>query len=177
MAVVAALNIATRFSTKRILLFASLLVIPATILLPFAGGRHRYWPIVFPALTIGTFGTTLLFNIAYIAMFKYTPPSMAGTVGAIFNSALQIGSAVGLAIITSIETNVEKQTGGPSQFDGRAEGYWFLVGIVCVEALVILFFLKEDAAPIEVDEALEDGNSSAPLQIPLDRMGNGVLET
>ena len=104
------------FSIKTILMTGSLLLIPATILLPFAtslsSAQSHYWPIVFPAFLIGTAGATLLFNNTNIAMFRHTPPAMAGTVGAVFNAALQVGSAVGIAAITSIQTNIDAQTGG-----------------------------------------------------------------
>lgn len=67
---------------------------------------------------------------------------MTGTVGAIFNGALQLGSAVGIAAVSSIETSVEATHGGPTEYHGRAAAFWFLLGIVCAEALAILIFYK-----------------------------------
>lgn len=89
------------------------------------------------------------------------------------NSALQLGSAIGLAIITAIETNVEGETGGSANYDGRAAGYWFLLGIACTEVLVVLVFLKgEPTALVEKEiveqtdagtlEKVEDSNSHTP---------------
>ena len=74
---------------------------------------------------------------------------MAGTVGAIFNSALQCGSAVGLAAITSIETSVEATHGGPQEYAGRAAAFWFLLGIVVLEFISISIFYDRstDHAP------------------------------
>ena len=45
---------------------------------------------------------------------------MAGTVGAIFNGALQLGSAVGIAAVSSIETSVEERSGDEAGYAGRA---------------------------------------------------------
>ena len=71
--------------------------------------------------------TVVLYQFLYsIALFSITPPEVAGVVGAIFTCALQLGSAAGTAIITSIQTSVEVRHGGPSGFDGRAAGLWFL---------------------------------------------------
>ena len=67
---------------------------------------------------------------------------MAGTVGAIFNGALQLGSAVGIAAVSSIETSVEKTHGGPEKYTGRAASFWFLLAIVCVELVAMLVFYK-----------------------------------
>ena len=55
---------------------------------------------------------------------------MAGTVGAIFNGALQLGSAVGIAAVSSIEQSVEAKNGDPSGYAGRAAAFWFLLGII-----------------------------------------------
>jgi hypothetical protein len=65
---------------------------------------------------------------------------MTGTVGAIFNGALQCGSAVGLAAITSIETSVEATHGGSQEYTGRAAAFWFLLGIVILEFISVSIF-------------------------------------
>jgi hypothetical protein len=74
---------------------------------------------------------------------------MAGTVGAVFNGALQCGSAVGLSAITSIEASVEATQGGPQEYTGRAAAFWFLFGIVTLEFISVLFFYDRstDHAP------------------------------
>ncbi|KAI0062240.1 hypothetical protein BV25DRAFT_1916160 [Artomyces pyxidatus] len=64
----------------------------ATILLPFGNTSQRYWSIIFPAFIIGTLGNMVVHTNSNIAIFKNTPPEIAGTVGAMFNAALQIGS-------------------------------------------------------------------------------------
>lgn len=69
---------------------------------------------------------------------------MAGTVGAIFNGALQLGSAIGLAAFSSIETSTErKQPNGFEHYQGRSAGFLFVLAVVCAEALSILVFYKE----------------------------------
>lgn len=52
---------------------------------------------------------------------------MAGTTDAIFNGALQSGSLVGLAAITSIETAVEAAHRGSQEYARRAVALWFLL--------------------------------------------------
>jgi len=75
-----------------------------------------------------------------IAIFQAAPASMAGTVGAIYNGALQCGSAVGLAAITSIETSVEATHGGSQEYAGRAAAFWFLSGLVALEFISMSIF-------------------------------------
>ncbi|KAJ8579845.1 hypothetical protein M405DRAFT_869916 [Rhizopogon salebrosus TDB-379] len=77
---------------------------------------------------------------ANIAIFRATPASMAGTVGAIFNGALQCGSAVSLSAITSIESPVEASHGGPQEYTRQAAAFSFLFGIVTLEFISVVFF-------------------------------------
>ena len=80
---------------------------------------------------------------------------MAGTVGAIFNGALQLGSAIGISAVGSIESSVEEKQGGPAGYAGRAASFWFLLGIGAVEFIAMLVFYrisKEGAAAEEEEE-------------------------
>ncbi|KAF8891928.1 major facilitator superfamily domain-containing protein [Gymnopilus junonius] len=105
----------------------------------------------FPGFFVGTTGMTLVFTTTNVALFAYTPPKMAGIVGAIFTCALQLGSAAGAAIITSIQTSVEQNNGGPDGFQGRAAGFWFLFTFSAIVALTVLLFMKS-ARPVAVVE-------------------------
>jgi MFS family permease len=150
----------SRFRLKHLMLFGSFLTIIGSILLPFGSKASRYWPIVFPAFSVGTIGTTILFVNANIAIFKFTPPSMAGTVGAIFNSALQLGSAVGIAAISSVQTSVQEKKGGFASFEGRAAGFWFLLGMVGLLSINIFIFMK-DTPPTPPMNMVESGSTES----------------
>lgn len=79
-----------------------------------------------------------------IAIFRTSPASMAGTVGAIFNAALQLGAAVGIAAVGQIESSQDAKKGKPDSYAGRAAAFWFLLAIVCVEWLALLVFYHVD---------------------------------
>ncbi|TFK61364.1 MFS general substrate transporter [Pluteus cervinus] len=125
-----------------LLLGALILMFIGTILLPFADRPSRYFPLVFPAFCIGTAGTIITFTTVNIALFAVTPPHLAGTVGAIFNCALQLSTAVGSAAITSIQTSVQESHGGPTGYQGRAAGFWFLTACVAIETVALVVFWK-----------------------------------
>ncbi|THH08639.1 hypothetical protein EW145_g2573 [Phellinidium pouzarii] len=154
------------------------LSIISTTLLAFASTPETYWPFVFPAFVIGSAGMQLTYTHANIAMFRSTPSRMAGTVGAIFNSALQLGSAVGSPAVTSISSSIENKEGpnGATQYTGRATSFWFLLGVVVLEALLVLVFYKPRRAEIEEDDEivnnlpeLNNQEQAAP-QSPVPRM-------
>ncbi|KAG2065909.1 hypothetical protein BDR04DRAFT_1059992, partial [Suillus decipiens] len=100
------------FSPKWIILTGLSFCMVATVLLALGGGPQDYWPYIFPAFSLGSAGAMLTYTHNRIAVFQSTPLSMASTVGAIFTGALQFGSAIGLAGVTSIETSVEAIHGG-----------------------------------------------------------------
>ncbi|GJE88722.1 MFS general substrate transporter [Phanerochaete sordida] len=142
--------LARRISPKWIILTGMGLMIVANILFAYADGPARYWPLALPAIVLGDAGAMLAYTHANIAIFEATPARVAGTVGALFNGALQLGSAVGVAAVTSIETSVERAHGGFTGYAGRAAAWWFLVGIVALEAVAVAVFYRTGLAPAEV---------------------------
>ncbi|KIM87717.1 hypothetical protein PILCRDRAFT_258683 [Piloderma croceum F 1598] len=132
---------------KWMIITGQLLVIIATLLLAFADRAGRYWTFVFPGFVIGSTGAMLCYTHTNIAIFQTTPSSMAGTVGAMFNGALQLGSAMGLAAVTSIETSVEEVHGGFREYHGRAAMFWFLLGIFAMLTLGVLVFYRNQGMP------------------------------
>ena len=79
---------------------------------------------------------------------------MAGTVGAIFNGALQLGSAVGISAVSSIETSIEEKSGNPSGYAGRAAAFWFMLGIIGCEIISLLIFYR-----VEAERSAPDGDT------------------
>ncbi|KAG2363374.1 major facilitator superfamily domain-containing protein [Suillus spraguei] len=128
------------YSPKWIILTGLPLCMVATLLLALGGGKpENYWPFVFPAFVLGSTGVMVAFSHMNIAIFQAAPSSMSGTVGAMFNGALQFGSAIGLAAIT-IETSVEATHGGSHEYMGRAALFWFILGIVTLQSILISIF-------------------------------------
>ncbi|KZT01861.1 MFS general substrate transporter [Laetiporus sulphureus 93-53] len=143
-------------NSKWIILSGEGLLVIATILLAFADGPDKYWPFVFPAFVLGSAGAMLTYTHTNIAIFQTSPASMAGTVGAIFNGALQLGSAVGIAAVDSIETSVEEKE-GVSNYAGERAAFWFLLGIVGLEWISMLVFyrVRKESADDDADEKEE----------------------
>lgn len=81
---------------------------------------------------------------------------MAGTVGAMFNCALQLGAAVGISAVSSIETSIEEKDGDPVGYRGRAAAFWFMLGVICVEAISVTVFYR-----IDIEKVYDDGADEA----------------
>lgn len=135
---------------KLLIVGGLILAFIATILLPFSSKlSDRYWPLVFPAFIIGSAGTAVVFVLANISIFQTTPPEYAGTVGAVFNSALQLGGAIGSSATTSIQASIDERVHANGSFDGtnfqgRAASLWFLLAWVGIVAIGVAVFYKQD---------------------------------
>jgi nitrate/nitrite transporter NarK len=139
--------LARRVHPKIFILAGQLLVLVGSVLLAFADTRARYWSFSFPGLCIGTTGAMFAFTHNSIAIFRTAPAAEAGTVGALFNAALQLGSAVGLAAATSIEASIEARAPeGFAGFGGRRAVFWFIVGIAALETAAVTVFYRTDRA-------------------------------
>jgi len=170
------------FNPKWIILLGESALVIATILLAFADGPDKYWPFVFPAFVLGSGGAMLTYTHTNIAIFRTSPASMAGTIGAIFNGALQLGSAVGIAAVGSITSSVEETT-GPDSYAGTQAAFWFLLGVVGLEWVSMLVFYRtkkegmveefdNESKMKEVDEKLDEGRERKSEDGKVD-MGKG----
>ncbi|KAJ7832035.1 hypothetical protein B0H14DRAFT_2199535, partial [Mycena olivaceomarginata] len=108
-----------------------------------------FWRFAFVAFCIGTSGITIAFTTVNIAIFASTPPGSAGVIGALFNCSLQLGCAAGTAIITSIQTTVQKTHGGPPSYVGRKAGFWFLFGVLALLTAAQLVFMENVVPPLK----------------------------
>jgi hypothetical protein len=94
----------------------------------------------------------IVFANSSVTIFSYIPPRVAGTVGAVFNSPLQLGSAVGLAADSSLGNPIDQNTTSKlpvsrwslEAFKGRAAFYWFLLAILFAVSLTVIVFFKVD---------------------------------
>jgi hypothetical protein len=143
-------------SAKWPILCGALMMMSGLVLFSFADGPDKYWPLVFPGFIVGSAGAMLVNISANIAIFRATPPSMAGTVGAMFNCGLQLGSAVGLAAVSSIQASVQDRNGGPSNYEGQSAGFWFMLCCISIAALAILVFYRTDTTKVCVKGAVVD---------------------
>ncbi|KAG1858472.1 major facilitator superfamily domain-containing protein [Suillus subluteus] len=151
------------FSPKWIILTGLSFCMVATVLLALGGGNPQdYWSYIFPAFVLGSAGAMLTYTHTNIAIFQAAPSSMVGTVGAIFNGALQFGSAIGLAGVSSIETSVEAIHGGSHEYYGRAAAFWFLFAVVSILFISVSIFYDRSTDHIPQPK---HGNPVDPAQL------------
>ena len=93
---------------------------------------------------------------------------MAGTVSAIFSSALQLGSSIGIAVVVSVQTSIDgdevheasallptTKAEWTNAYRGRATAYWFIFAAAALEILAVLVFFRSHAIPSDEDREQE----------------------
>jgi len=156
----------SKMRLKWVILIGFLLMTIGTVLLPFAGPQSHYWPFAFPGFLLGTAGAVLIYTILNIALLASTPKEAAGTVSAIYTCVLQMGGAIGSAILTSIQTSVQARPGGggPTSFTGRKAGLWFLFAFLAVMTGVLLVGMRDTVGPVRIG-AVPDAEVAAEKEV------------
>ncbi|PPQ70822.1 hypothetical protein CVT24_001039 [Panaeolus cyanescens] len=167
-AVAIATILQSKVPSKDIISFGFVLLLAGTVLLHWGNTKDKYWRIIFPGFVLGTAGAAFIYATTNIALLANTPSGVSGIVSALFVSVLQTGAAAGIAIVTSIQTSVEKHTAeGAMGFEGRAAGLWFLVGFDALMMLLLFIFMTRSKpttgsppATVRDEESASTGSST-----------------
>ncbi|KAF2274026.1 MFS general substrate transporter [Westerdykella ornata] len=118
-----------------------------------------YWAYIFPAMVLSTCGADTLYPTLTLFTAKSLPPEDQALGGALINAVGQVGRAIGLAIMTAVQTAVIAEKKGLSVDVVGGEGYklgkgdealkiglrsasWFNAGIGVVAVAVVLLFFR-----------------------------------
>lgn len=117
-----------------------------------------YWAYAFPAMVLSTMGADTLFPILTLFTAKSLPAEDQALGGALINAVGQIGRAVGLAMMTAVQTAIiakergvevaEVGEGGMGEPGDEAlkiglrGASWFNAGIGFVTVVVVLLFFR-----------------------------------
>ncbi|KAG6819115.1 hypothetical protein H0H93_015312, partial [Arthromyces matolae] len=171
-------SIALYLNPRWMLFGGQLLILGGGVLFAYAKSTDKYWPIAFPALIIAAAGISSGFVSANIAMLRaplFKPNinllETTSLVGAIFNANLQIGSSLGLAIVTAITTHVNNNN--PSDFEGYRAGWWFVVALAAFEAILALVFLRGTKSPYASEKQRERESTENGEDTEGEVIGNG----
>ncbi|KAG6855721.1 hypothetical protein H0H87_011651 [Tephrocybe sp. NHM501043] len=139
-------------SPRWILVGGQLLILAGATLLAFSETRSTYWSHVFPAFILMPIGIASCFVFSNISMLRapLSRPDIdlmetTSLIGAIFNANLQIGSSVGLAIVTAINTQAGHSDA--IALTGYKAGWWFVVALAGFEALLAAIALRPKPEP------------------------------
>lgn len=77
-------------------------------------------------------------------MIATAPPSETGTLGAVYNTAGQLGSAVGMAIMTAVINGVNNGATDMSALPGYHAAFYVNIGLLGLSTIVSILFIKDE---------------------------------
>lgn len=138
-----------RFSAYWIVLLASLVTAISPLLLAITNPDWSYWYTLFWAVMLSAIAADVLFVVSNLIITNIFPPSTQALAGAVFNTVSQFGTAVGLAIIGVISSDVTSQPDFANKSSPSAllEGYrascWACFGSLLLSIAIGFFGLRD----------------------------------
>ena len=131
---------------RRILLvFGQFCMVVGTTLFALADTPDKYWSYIFPGMIVNMVGLALSYVGASVTTMAGAPKGEEGVVGAILYTSFQIGSTIGIAIVSSIALSVnQKLPMDPlSQHKGYAASFWSVLGMHGIMIIISLIFVRD----------------------------------
>ncbi|TCD60271.1 hypothetical protein EIP91_010434 [Steccherinum ochraceum] len=114
------------------------------ILFALAKTHDHYWSYVLPGMILDMIGLGLSYVGASVTTMASAPKGEEGVVGAILYTSFQIGSTIGVAVVSSISFSVNKKLpmDALSQFEGYAASFWSVLGMHGIMIVLVLAFVR-----------------------------------
>jgi EmrB/QacA subfamily drug resistance transporter len=148
-----------RYSPKPVLVGGLVVATAGLLLLTRASGHSDYAEHVLPAMVVMGIGLGMSFVPVTIAATNGVPPQDSGLASGLLNTALQVGGALGLAILTSVSTprTNDALDAGSSLRAALTHGFkggFVAAACMCLLGLIVaLAFLPGRARTTEATEA------------------------
>jgi MFS family permease len=143
-----------RIAGQTILIVSFLAFVGASILWSFVGVHTLYWALPFPALCIVVIGADAAYNVCNLHVLSTVDHTLQSTAGGVFNTFLQLSTAVGLAISSSVVSATCPDQLNASKHElvvGYRSAFYFAIGVSGL-GLLLCFFLRLGKQGAKVNE-------------------------
>ena len=104
-----------------------------------------YWPRILTAIVLAVAGNSVTFVASNVVALAHARPDEQSLVGGLFNTAMQVGGVVGLAIMTAVAAALtEHQTSGDALLTGYQAAFWTAAGIALIGVVVAVIFIHPE---------------------------------
>jgi MFS family permease len=151
-----------RFGPKRTLLFSLVLIGAGLLLFARTPVDGNYWIDVMPATIFIGFGAGLGFPALMTLAMSGATPSDSGMASGIVNTSMQVGGAIGLAVLATLasERTDSLRAGGESAKAALNSGYHLAyvvgAGLTLIAMIVAITVLRESKPAQAEDESAAD---------------------
>jgi MFS family permease len=136
-----------RTSIKAVLGSGLALLSAGAAMFSCVGAHTRYWPLILVALVTASAGLAVTFISANVAVADCADLPEQGLIGGLYNTALQVGSGVGLAVLAVIAAASARQ---PVSGSGLLAGYrvalWTASGLGLLGLAVVLIGFRRPSS-------------------------------
>ncbi|KAG2173706.1 hypothetical protein INT43_005126 [Umbelopsis isabellina] len=131
--------------TRILIVIGSILAAASNVGAIFFSVELGFWKLIFPMHVLMCLGLPVLYVGGQNAMIVAAPPNETGTLGAVYNTAGQLGSGVGLAIMTAAIDGVNAPGAtGTDALPGYHAALYVNVALLAILAIVSAIFIKDD---------------------------------
>jgi EmrB/QacA subfamily drug resistance transporter len=145
-------RIMARIGPRNLLLAGIPMIVASLALLSFADDNAAYFPLLLGAFVLlGLGGGTTFLPLLTISMSE-VPPAHAGVASGFSNATMQVGGALGLAVLGTLTTNhatfliAQGMAMRPALASGYSLGYQLAAGTVAVALVVVVTMLRSRPA-------------------------------
>jgi MFS family permease len=155
--VLVAPRVIARFGSKAPIVAGMLLLAAGMAILSLVRPDGSFAADVLPASLIAAAGMSLAFIPSLGTAIQSARPEEGGLASGIVNTSYQVGSALGLAVMTALATSQgADQLGNPAALtDGYSAAFLGAAGLAVAGALLAAVLLRSGQAPIEAEIAPE----------------------
>jgi MFS family permease len=135
------------FRVQFLFIAGLLFMLCAPLLMNFSPAQQSYWPQSFPAVSLSSIGGMTLFNVSNVFVSSAVARDDQGLGQGIFNTMVQIGTAISLAIAATVAHagGVSADASIEQLLHGYRDCFWLAVGLL-VPPIVGCLFLKKGRA-------------------------------
>ena len=142
----------TRYGAPATLLPGLVLLVAGLALFAGVPVDGRYWSDMFPSMLLLGTGAGLVFPSLMTLAMAGVPPSEAGLASGLINTSVQVGGALGLAVLATLSTTrtenalADGATANAALVDGYHLAFWLSAGLVALAALIAATQLRSAPA-------------------------------
>ncbi|GME35261.1 uncharacterized protein K452DRAFT_272011 [Neofusicoccum parvum] len=137
-----------KYSAYWIVVSVSLFSAISPMLLAITKPEWSYWYTLFWAMLLSALAADVLFVVSNLVITNAFPGSTQALAGAVFNTVTQFGTAVGLAIMAVISSNVTSRSDFPNKssplalLEGYRASFWACFGAMILSIGIGAFGLR-----------------------------------
>lgn len=136
-----------RTGPRRLLALGLSSYIIGIVAMAFIDAETPYWPHIFLALTLAIAGNSVTFVSATATALAHSDPGEESLLGGLFNTSLQVGGGVGLALVSAVATaQLDPGDAGDALLPGYHAAFWAASAIGAAALALTLLFVRDAPA-------------------------------